>query len=361
MLEALSLAARGWGQVSPNPLVGAVVVQEERVVGRGYHDRYGGRHAEAAALAAAGESARGATLLVNLEPCSHRGNTPPCTEAIIRAGIARVVIGCADPNRVAGGGAEVLRDAGVEVVFDDEPAESIRLNAPFLWNHLQSRPWIELKFALSADEKIAARPGARTRITGPEADAEVQRLRAGFDSILVGSETALVDDPLLTARGRVKPRKPPVRIVLDSRLRLPVDARLVSTAGEAPTWVVTGSSSSSVRRAELERAGVRVLPLTADDGRPSVESVTEALWAEGIRSVLIEGGARTAAEFLRAGLVNRMSLFVSGTAIGDAGVEAFPAGRGEGPWLDVRQEAFGDDTLWELDHAPTLATLIEES
>lgn len=361
MAEALALATRGWGQVSPNPLVGAVVAQGEKVLGRGFHARYGAAHAEAEALAEAGPRARGATMYVTLEPCAHRGKTAPCTAAIIEAGIARVVIGCSDPNPLAAGGADALRGAGVEVHSTHLSEEAIRLNAPFLWGHLRSSPWTELKLALSADERISARPGERTRITGQEACNAVHDLRAGFDAILVGSETALVDDPLLTIRGAVRPRRPPVRVVVDGRLRLPLGSRLVATASSIPTWVVTDSKSDPERRDALAAAGVRILPIPDHGADRRARSIIRLLWSEGIRSLLIEGGARVAAGFLGDGLVHRIHLFQASGILGQDGVAAFPAGMGPGPWREMRREAYGDDTLRVMDHVPTLTTLIEGS
>ena len=200
MGRALELALGGWGQVAPNPLVGAVVVADGRIVGEGYHERFGAAHAERVALDAAKSAARGATLYVNLEPCRHHGQTPPCTEAILESGVKRVMFACRDPDATAGGGAEVLARAGVEAVGGLCAGEAVRVNGPFLWNRVGTGPWITLKMALSLDGRISAGNGLRTNITGAEAGAYVHWLRSGHDAILIGGRTAVVDDPILTVR-----------------------------------------------------------------------------------------------------------------------------------------------------------------
>lgn len=350
MQRALELAGAGWGRVHPNPLVGAVVVLDGAIVGEGAHREYGGPHAEVEALAAAGDHARGATLYVTLEPCAHHGKTPPCTDAILAAGIRRVVFAAEDPDPTATGGAAALDAAGVEVVGGVERAAARYQNALFLTPLESGRPFVALKLGLSLDARIARAPGERTRITGPEAEAEVHRLRAGFDAILVGGETARVDDPLLTARGEPAPRVPPVRVVMSAAAELPLDGRLVATARETPVWLLTRPSAPADRLAALEGRGVRVL--TVDAGRESPDdrgldpaAAVRALGEHGVRSVLCEGGGRLGSALLAARIVDRLYLFHAPVLYGERGVPAFPGGVAgfEGEVFEARR--LGDDTL----------------
>ncbi len=251
MRRALELARRGWGQTAPNPMVGAVVVRDGAIVGEGHHARYGEAHAEVAALAAAGDRARGATLYVTLEPCAHHGKTPPCAEAIVAAGVSRVVIAAADPNPRAAGGAARLRAAGLDVVVGDGAADARELNAPHFhrFSHPE-RPFVTLKLAVSIDGAIAAADrGTTTRLTGPESRREVHRLRAGHDGIAVGVGTVLADDPQLTVRHWDAPRVPLTRVVFDSTLRTPLDSGLVRTAREAPVVLVARAPDPARARA----------------------------------------------------------------------------------------------------------------
>lgn len=351
MRRALALAERGWGRVEPNPRVGAVVVRDGEVVGEGWHAEFGGPHAEVAALRAAGERARGATLYVTLEPCSHFGKTPPCSLAVRDAGIARLVFACRDPNPRAEGGAAVLAEAGVEVVVGVEEAAARDLNARFF--HAvgaagAERPWVELKLALSLDAQVADLQGRSAWITSEAARSEVHRLRAGHDAVAVGIGTALADDPRLTVRGEVMPRRPPVRVVFDRRLRLPLDGYLVRTAGEAPLCVVGGPDAPAAARRELERRGVRVL--AAGDLAAAMRALREV----GIESVFCEGGAAFASALLEAGLVDRLSLFYAPLLLGPRGRAAFaaipsPEIAAATRWKRVRTEVFGPDTLIVLE------------
>jgi diaminohydroxyphosphoribosylaminopyrimidine deaminase/5-amino-6-(5-phosphoribosylamino)uracil reductase len=350
MQRALALAKTGWGRVSPNPLVGAVVVQGNVIVGEGFHAEYGGPHAEIVALRAAGERAHGATLYVTLEPCSHYGKTPPCTDAIIAAGIHQVVYAAADPNPTASGGAAVLRQAGIEVVADVEELASRDLNAPFFHRfaiHGTTRPWIQLKLALSLDARMADLNGRSTWITGETARAEVHRLRARCDGIAVGIGTVLADDPLLTVRGPVRPRTPPVRVVFDTNLRTPVESRLLQTSSEAPVWLVSGPYPESQQVAVLESAGARVVP--ASDTRSALRALREA----GIGSLFCEGGATLAGVLIREDVVDRLDLFYAPLFLGPQGRHGFDplesldiaqARR----WRHLRTEVFGDDTVITL-------------
>lgn len=355
MERALELAARGWGRVEPNPMVGAVVVRGDRAVGEGYHREHGGPHAERLALEEAGEEARGATLYVTLEPCTHHGNTPPCTDAVLRAGVSRVVIACRDPHRDARGGADELRRRGLQVRCGVAGERARAQIARFLWRASTGRPWVTLKYGLTLDARLARREGEQTRVTGEEAHREVHRLRAGHDAILVGRRTAVVDDPLLTARGEPEPRVPPARVVLDPELRLPAESRLARTADSAPVWAVSGPDAPEDRRRDLERRGVRVVELPeADPGRIHLDALTSFLAEEGVGSLMVEGGGRVGSAFLAGGHVHRMRLFYAPRLFGPDGVPAFPGapgeGRPEGPeWIVARRAGYGDDTLVVLD------------
>ena len=356
MDRALELAEQGWGRVEPNPMVGAVVVRGDRAVGRAHHREFGDDHAEVLALREAGEAARGATLYVTLEPCTHHGKTPPCTDAIVRAGVSRVVIACRDPHREAGGGARELKRRGLQVRTGVRGERARGQMARFLWRELTGGTWVSLKYGLSLDARLSRREGEQTRVTGPEAHREVHRLRAGHDAILVGRRTATVDDPLLTARGTPEPRVPAIRIVVDPGLRLPADSQLVATAGDSPVWALAGRGAPAERRSELEDRGVRVveLPVT-EPGRVDLDAVTAFLSGEGVGSLLVEGGGRIGSSFLAGGHVHRMHLFYAPRFFGDEGVPAFTgadvAGEaGETPeWMVARRAGYGDDTLVVLD------------
>jgi diaminohydroxyphosphoribosylaminopyrimidine deaminase/5-amino-6-(5-phosphoribosylamino)uracil reductase len=328
-----------------------VIVRDGRVVGEGWHAEYGGPHAEVEALRQAGDAARGATAYVTLEPCAHHGKTPPCTEALIAAGVARVVYAAADPNPKAEGGAGVLRAAGIECVGGVEERAARDQNAVFFHAHSPAgevRPFVALKLALSVDGRIADRDGRSVWITGEEARAEAHRLRAGFDATAVGIGTALADDPQLTVRGPLVPRIAPARVVLDHELRLPLTSTLARTAGEAPVVAVADEEAPAVREEALAAAGVRVL--RAPGG---VDRTLETLRQAGFRSMFVEGGAEVAGSFLRAGVVDRLYLFYAPLFLGPRGLSPFAAL--ESPpiaeavrWRRVATEAFGADTLVTL-------------
>jgi len=293
MQRALDLAWRGWGRVAPNPLVGAVVLQDGRIVGEGWHAEYGGPHAEVVALEAAGDRARGATVVVTLEPCSHYGKTPPCTDALLAAGVGRVVAAIRDPDPEAGGGLEVLRAKGVAVAEGVHAAEAAALNAAFLFVRRHAdRPFVALKLATSIDSRIADAAGHSRWVSGEEARAHVHWPRAGFDAIAVGGTTALKDDPELTVRGAITPRRPPVRIVFDRRAMLNPSVRLVRTAREVPTWVVASPQAPAASVSSLEQNGVRVfLPGSLAEGLAQMRGA-------GIQSLLCEGGGALGAKLL---------------------------------------------------------------
>ena len=356
MRRALELARRGRGRVEPNPLVGAVVVRDGRVVGEGHHAEFGGAHAERRALEAAGEAADGATVYVNLEPCAHHGKTPPCADALVRAGVSRVVIGCEDPDPEADGGLETLREAGVAVEVGVERVAALRLNAPFVWRHRRDRPFVTLKLALSLDGRIAAGPGQRTEVTGDEAWEHVHGLRAVHDAVAVGRRTVEIDDPRLTARGDPAPRRPPVRVVLATRPRLPEGAGLAGPSAEPPVWVVAAAGEG----ADTTSPGPRVLEAAPAEEGPGVDpaDALRRLGRQGVGTVLLEGGGRVAASFLRAGLVERMHLIYAPRVFGSRGVEGFPgAPPATGEWRTVERRPLGGDTLLVLE-SPGLTSLL---
>jgi diaminohydroxyphosphoribosylaminopyrimidine deaminase/5-amino-6-(5-phosphoribosylamino)uracil reductase len=317
MKMALRLAARGAGWVSPNPMVGAVVMRQGEVVGRGWHRRYGGPHAEVEALRAAGEQARGATLYVTLEPCNHHGLTPPCTEAILAAGVTRVVAATPDPNRkVSGGGAAFLREKGGQVEIGLLAAEVRRLNeAWFTWVET-GRPFVIAKAACSLDGKIATRTGDSQWLTGERARAFGHRLRHECDAILVGVETVLADDPQLTTRLSRRCSKDPIRVVLDSRLRTPPTARLLHLNSPAPTWIATTPAAPREKIQALEALGATVLVLPAKGRRVALQPLVEELGRQRVQSLLVEGGAEVLGAFFAAGLVDKFYFFYAPKFLG---------------------------------------------
>jgi diaminohydroxyphosphoribosylaminopyrimidine deaminase/5-amino-6-(5-phosphoribosylamino)uracil reductase len=355
MRRALALAERGWGQTAPNPMVGAVVVAGVDVVGQGFHERYGEAHAEVKALRDAGAQARGATLYVSLEPCAHHGKTPPCTEAIIAAALARVVIAVRDPSSVARGGAEQLRAAGIRVDIGVERDRAVELNASFFNAQANDRPWVTLKIAMSADGRVADPSGQHRWISGLESRAWVHHLRANADAIAVGSGTVLADDPSLTVRDAAAPRVAPRRIVFDRRLRTPVTSTLARTALETPTDIYTlGSTPTDARRQALESLGVRVVEHPSD-----LVQALRAMRGEGVRSLFVESGPQLSGGLLAASLVDRLVIFRSPLELGPAAPHAFSeAPPSFGSTLDrltvVERRAFGDDemTIYALRDVP---------
>lgn len=323
MALALRLARRGRRTTNPNPMVGAVVVSGDEIVGRGFHQRAGQPHAELLALQQAGRRARGGELIINLEPCCHQGRTPPCTEAIIAAGIRRAVVGMIDPDpRVNGRGVEALRAAGIEVVVGVRGQQCVALNEAFAHHVTHRRPLVTLKSAITLDGRVATRSGHSRWVTGESARRRGHRLRDRHDAIVVGVGTVLADDPQLTCRG-VPGGRDPVRVVVDSRLRTTPDARVVrATAGsEAPTWLITSSGSDPRRVEAMRAAGAEVLEVesTADGGDDlDLHAVLRELSRRSILSVLVEGGPRLAGAFWRAQLVDRMVLFIAPKVIGDS-------------------------------------------
>jgi diaminohydroxyphosphoribosylaminopyrimidine deaminase / 5-amino-6-(5-phosphoribosylamino)uracil reductase len=316
--RAIALADGGRGRVSPNPLVGAVIVRDGKVIGEGFHAAYGEAHAERAALSACTEDPRGATLYVSLEPCCHHGRTPPCTDAIIEAGIARVVVGSDDPTEKASGrGLGILRDEGIEVaVADGEPAMRARLlNQAFRKHARTGRPHVLFKSAMTLDGKVATRTGDSKWISGEASRKLSHHWRAERDAVAVGIGTALADDPQLTARVEGAGRQPR-RVVFDSEGRLPLDSQLVRGAPEVALTVVVGRAASRLQTDALEAAGADVLVATGENEPARVRSALDQLGSAGVTSILLEGGPKLAGTFLDAGEVDEVRLFIAPVVLG---------------------------------------------
>jgi diaminohydroxyphosphoribosylaminopyrimidine deaminase/5-amino-6-(5-phosphoribosylamino)uracil reductase len=322
MRAALALAARGLGRVWPNPAVGCVLVRDATVVGRGWTQPGGRPHAETEALRRAGDAARGATAYVSLEPCAHTGKSPPCAEALVTAGIARAVVAIEDPDpRVCGRGIAGLRQAGVRVDVGACAAEAGDLNAGFFLRVAQGRPLVSLKLATSLDGRTATRTGDSRWITSEAARRRGHLLRATHDAILIGTGTALADDPELTCRLPGLADRSPVRVVLDRTLRLPEAAKILA-AGGVPTWIVAAVPSDAARKTALERGGAQTIEVPAIEGRLSLTDTLRALGDRGITRVLVEGGSALAASLLQHDLVDRVYWFRSAAIIGGDGLAA---------------------------------------
>jgi diaminohydroxyphosphoribosylaminopyrimidine deaminase/5-amino-6-(5-phosphoribosylamino)uracil reductase len=351
MRRALELAERGWGRVAPNPMVGAVVVSNGEVVGEGYHREWGGPHAEVEALKVAGERAKGATLYVTLEPCHHRGKTPPCSHAIRAAGVSRVVYGVEEPNREARGGAAWLQEQGLVAEQGGCEREASDLNAVHLVSYRSERTFLALKYAMSLDGRLAEAPGRSTRVTHGAAIVEAHRLRAGHDAVVVGIGTVLTDDPLLTVREWEVPRVAPLRVVLDSGLHTPVETKLVRTAPEVGVLVLGAEDAPAERARRLEDAGVEVARVPRrPEGGLDLGAVLATLWKRSVRSALCEGGARLGSALLAAAHVDRLYAFIAPTLLGEPGVPAFQlrAGQAVREWRLVRRGDLGPVTLLAL-------------
>jgi diaminohydroxyphosphoribosylaminopyrimidine deaminase / 5-amino-6-(5-phosphoribosylamino)uracil reductase len=326
MQLALALGRRGLGRTHPNPAVGAVVVKDGVIVGRGWTQPGGRPHAEPVALAQAGEAARGATLYVTLEPCSHVGKSPPCADAIIAAGIKRVVSAVEDPNpEVAGQGHAKLRNAGIAVDVGLEAEEAARAHAGHFRRVREHRPHVILKLAVSADDKIAAAGHQQVAITGEVAKSRVHLLRAQCDAILVGIGTVLSDDPLLTCRLPGMEARSPVRVVLDRSLRIHTKSRLVHSARNTPLWVVTSNQAEAPAAAMLGAAGAQVIRVASTSAGLDLPAILYALAERGITRLLVEGGARVASSFVAAGLVDEFWLLRGPKPVGADGVPALDA------------------------------------
>ncbi len=355
MRRALALAGRGRGATRPNPMVGAVVVRGGRVAGEGWHRAAGLPHAEIGALGQAGGRARGATLYVTLEPCAHTGRTPPCVDAIIAAGITRCVVALRDPHVIVDGrGLRRLRRAGINVQTGVLEPEARRLLAGYLRVHERGRPLVTWKIATTLDGRVADRRGRSQWITGSAARAEVHRLRAQSDAIVIGSGTARADDPRLTVRGRARRAPPPLRVVCDSRLELPRTLRLFRPPLARGTVVACRRDAPAARVAELERRGIQVWRLPASRGGVSPRAVAKRLAQAGCLDVLLESGPRLGTAWLRAGVVDRLAWFVAPKLLGAPGLPwCGPLGRNSlAAALPVRIDRIGragDDAFLSLE------------
>ncbi len=324
MLRALELAERGRGWVEPNPLVGCVIVRDGEIVGEGFHERFGGPHAEIHALQNAGERASGATLYVTLEPCCHFGKTPPCAAAVIAARVRKVVAAMRDPfPKVDGGGFEQLRQAGIEVEIDTaSEAAARRLNGPYLKLIERGRPWVIAQWAMSLDGKIATHPGDSKWISGPASRQIVHELRARVDAIVVGRRTAELDDPLLTARIEREDATPAplprvaTRIVLDSRAQLPLSSKLVATAHQAPVLVAVGPEADAARVNDLRAAGCEVYCCPGDTRAERLAALFDELGRRRMTNVLVEGGAEVLGALLEGRLADEAHVFIAPKIIG---------------------------------------------
>ncbi|MFZ3049156.1 MAG: bifunctional diaminohydroxyphosphoribosylaminopyrimidine deaminase/5-amino-6-(5-phosphoribosylamino)uracil reductase RibD [Desulfatirhabdiaceae bacterium] len=356
MKHALDLARLGSGYTSPNPMVGAVVVNNEIIVGEGYHQAYGQSHAEVNALNQAGEKALGGTLYVTLEPCNHKGRTPPCTHTILDAGISRVIMAMPDPNpQVAGGGADYLLSRGLTVTSGVCETEARQLNEAFITYKTTGKPFVILKVAATLDGRIATRTRDARWVSGPESRQKVHELRHEFDAILVGAGTIHADNPELTARipsspdGR--PARDPVRVILDTRLSIADSARILHLDSSAETLIVVGKQIPVRRRHQIEKPGVRIIEAETVDDRIDLSRLMPQLGAMGIGSVLIEGGSQVAGSALRAGIVDKVVFFYAPKLTG--GDDGVPICKGKGaemmadciPLKNLSVERTGDDIM----------------
>ena len=354
MQSALELAAGGAGWVSPNPMVGCVIVQDGEVVGRGYHQRFGGPHAEVHALREAGDCARRSVLYVTLEPCCHTGKTPPCVDAILQARVGRLVVAMRDPNpRVDGGGLSRLESAGIDVTVGVCEAEARRLNEAFIKHITTRRPFVTSKSAITLDGKIATRSGASRWITGEAARAAGHRLRHNNDAILVGVGTVLQDDPQLTTRLPGQRGANPLRIVVDSTLRLAPMAQVADVAQDRRSLIATTDQATDAKARALQERGVEVIRLPAcGDGRVNLDALCTVLGERGVASVLVEGGAVLTAALIKQRLVDKMVLFVAPKIIGSDGISVFgPCGVDTMEQVlslrDLTSRQIGDDVMLE--------------
>ncbi len=353
MRLALREARRGRGRTSPNPLVGAVVIKDGKIVGKGFHKKAGTPHAEVHALRDAGNKANGATIYVTLEPCNHTGRTPPCTHRILKSGIKRVVVGMVDPNPlVAGTGCSFLEENNIEVAGLVLEQECLALNRPFIKHITTGLPWVIMKAGCSLDGKLAASNGRCAWITGPESRQEVHRIRDRVDAILIGVDTALNDDPSLTTRLPHKQGQDPARIILDTHLRLTPQAKMLTLQSNAPTLVFCGSDANAQKRDALSSVGADVHSVGLKDGRLDLHHVLKKLGELQFNSLLIEGGSAVHTSFLQEELVDQVSLFMAPLFLGQESIPVL----GDLGITDVQQgkrfklnrvKRFGEDVLLE--------------
>ena len=334
MRRALELAALGQGHVEPNPMVGCVIVRGAEIIGEGWHRRFGGPHAEVEALRVAGRRAAGATMYVTLEPCCHHGKTPPCTRAILEAGVRRVVVAAADPfPQVDGGGIAELRSAGVEVELAVLESQSRGLNAPYLKLVQTGRPWVLAKWAMTLDGKIATRSGSSRWISCPESRAIVHALRGRVDAIMVGRETALRDDPLLTARPPATtpaercPRTA-LRVVCDTGGSLGSESQLIRTAHEAPVLVAVGQEAAEAQRQRLSDAGCEIFVCDGESHAARLDALLDEFGRRRMTNVLVEGGGRLLGSLLDAAAIDEVHVFIAPKLIGGDAARGPVAGKG---------------------------------
>ena len=354
MKMALDLAAKGEGSTSPNPMVGAVVVKDGQVVGRGYHKIAGGPHAEVDALDAAGVRANGATLYVTLEPCNHTGRTPPCTHKILETGIARVVAAMKDPNeKVAGGGAEFLERRGIQVNLGVCEEQARKLNEAFIKYVRTGRPFVMTKCAATLDGRIATRTGDSRWVTGEMSRQFVHRLRHRVDAIMVGVNTVRADDPSLTTRLTDQKGRDPVRIILDTHLSIPLDARVLQQASAAKTILVAGAAAAGDKKRAIEKTGARVIEVPLKNNLIDLNALMDQLGGMELTSLLIEGGSRVLASAFNAAVVDKVFFFYAPKILG--GDDGVPVCSGPGAELmsqctavkDITVHRFGDDVMIE--------------
>ncbi|WP_035445411.1 bifunctional diaminohydroxyphosphoribosylaminopyrimidine deaminase/5-amino-6-(5-phosphoribosylamino)uracil reductase RibD [Atopococcus tabaci] len=335
MRRALSLAEKGKGFVPPNPMVGAILVKNDRIIGEGYHEKYGEAHAEVNAFASATENAEGATLYVTLEPCSHYGKTPPCADLIVQKKVKRVVVGALDPNPlVAGRGVERIKAAGIEVVSGILSEESQQLNEVFMKFITERKPFVVLKAAMSLDGKVATRTGESKWISGEASRKQVHQTRSHLTGIMVGVNTVVTDNPQLTAR--FPGSKNPIRIVVDSHLRIPLEANVLQRQEEAPTIILTTHQAHQEKAAHLIDKGVTLLPVAERQGRVDLQEAMTELGRRNIDSILLEGGATLNFSALEAGIVDKVQMYIAPKIIGGTGSPTPIGGKG----IDHLSEAF---------------------
>lgn len=349
MRRAITLARRGAGWTNPNPLVGAVVAKNGRIIGEGYHESWGQAHAERNALASCTEDPAGSTLYVTLEPCCHTGKQPPCTDAVISAGISRVVVGSRDPNPlVSGKGNAVLREAGIEVVEDVLRERCDALNPVFFHFIQTGLPYVVSKWAMTLDGKIATHSGDGRWVSCEESRADTHRLRHRLAAVMVGINTVIADDPLLTARCDF-PTRQPVRVVVDSKLRIPEDCQLLKTACDVPVLVATAVAQDGDRAEAMRALGAQVVSLPRSDGEVDLSALMHLLGTRGIDSVLVEGGGTLHEAMFRTGLVNRTIVYLAPKVCGGANAITPVAGTGIERMADALElghpmvERIGDD------------------
>ena len=352
MQMALELAEKGRGAVAPNPMVGAIIVKDGRIIGAGYHEKFGEGHAEVNAIRSATEDVAGATIYVTLEPCSHYGKTPPCSDKIIEKKIDRVVIAALDPNPlVSGRGVKNLQAAGIEVVTGILAEESSRLNEIFMKYIVAKEPFVVMKAAMSLDGKIATRTGESQWITGPAARERVHQLRSALSGIMVGVQTVITDDPQLTSR--IPGGKNPLRIIVDSTLLIPLEAKVLQNQELAKTIIATTERADRNKAALLEAAGIELLTVPAKDGRTDLKVLMRALGERGIDSILLEGGATLNFSALQANIVDKVQVYIAPkliggetakTPVGGEGIEKLSQAFGV---LDLKASSVGEDILLE--------------